>query len=288
MKILVIGANGMLGNDLMKTGRSISRHEVVPATHSDLEITDPESTRGFIDHVRPRLVILSAAYTRVADCETNQRHAMAVNGEGTKNVALACREAKARLFYISTDYVFDGKKKKPFTEDDPTSPISVYGESKLKGEQAIQELLEDYLIIRTSWLYGVHGDNFVDTMLRKAEAKSELKVVNDQVGSPTYTMDLAEALIALAGRDVKGILNVTNTGHCSWYEFALKIFEMRGVRGATVRPVSSEEFDAPAARPANSVLSPERYRKVTGGALRHWHEGLAAFLEERRKLHVVH
>lgn len=288
MKILVIGANGMLGNDLMKRGRASARHEVVPATHSDLEITDSNSTQGFIDHVRPKLVILSAAYTRVDDCETNQRHAMAVNGEGARNVAEACRKAKARLFYISSDYVFDGKKKKPFTEDDPTSPINVYGESKLKGEQAIQELLEDYLIIRTSWLYGVHGDNFVDTMLRLAEAKSKLKVVDDQIGSPTYTMDLAEALIELAGNDVKGILNVTNTGHCSWYEFALKIFEMRGVRGVTVSPVSTAEFNAPAVRPANSVLSSERYRKITGSTLRHWHEGLAAFLEERRKLHAVH
>lgn len=288
MKILVIGANGMLGHDLMKTGRAGGRHEIVPATHSDLEITDPQSTRGFIDHVRPRLVILSAAYTRVDDCQTNQRHAMAVNGEGPRNVAEACRDAKARLFYISSDYVFDGKKKKPYREDDPTSPINVYGESKLKGEQAIRETLDDHLIVRTSWLYGVHGDNFVDTMLRLAENKKELKVVDDQAGSPTYTMDLAEALIALAGNDVKGILNVTNTGRCSWYEFALKIFELRGVRGITVRAVSSAEFNAPAARPANSVLSPERYRKVTGSALRHWHEGLAAFLEERRKFHVAH
>lgn len=280
MKTLVIGAGGMLGSDLVRAFEE-RRHAVLAPSRKDLDIVVPESVREYILREKPRCVILSAAYTRVDDCESNRDLAFAVNAGGPRNVAQACREAGAGLVYISTDYVFNGKKNDPYTEDDPTDPLCVYGQSKLAGESHVKELSRDYLIVRTSWLYGLNGRNFVETILKKAQAESELRVVNDQAGAPTYTRDLAEALTILVGRNAKGVVNATNAKSCTWFEFARTILQFRGIEGVTVRPVTTAEFNAPARRPANSVLSSKRYREITGGSLRPWREALADYLRAR-------
>lgn len=282
MKILILGSEGMLGYDLVRSLRS-ARHEAIGAGRADLDITDPEAADCFIERIQPRLVVLTAAYTRVDDCESNRELAFAVNAEGPKNVASACRRVGARLYFLSTDYIFNGKKKTPYTENDPPEPINVYGASKLAGEKNIQDLMQDYLILRTSWLYGSRGRNFVHTILEKSQSVAELKVVDDQFGAPTSTQDLAAAIADLVDKEIGGILNVTNAGSCSWREFAQKILELNGAARATVRPISSEQFNLPATRPANSRLALDRFQRVMGYTLRPWQQALDGYLARRRK-----
>lgn len=282
MKILILGSRGMLGHSLLRSFQDAS-HEIIGAGHADLDITDAEATLGFVKSVRPRLVVLAAAYTRVDDCEANRELAFAVNAEGPGNVASACKQVKARLFFISTDYVFNGKKNDPYTEEDAPDPSNAYGASKLAGEKNIRDSWDDYLIVRSSWLYGFHGKNFVEAILAKSQSVSELKVVDDQIGAPTYTKDLAAAIAALADKEVGGILNVTNTESCSWYEFAKKILELNEITGVRVHPISSAQFNAPARRPANSRLAHNRFKEVTGLPLRPWQQALAEYLQERQE-----
>ncbi|MFQ5671980.1 MAG: dTDP-4-dehydrorhamnose reductase [Nitrospinales bacterium] len=282
MKILILGSRGMLGHDLLRAFAN-SGHETVGAERTDLDITDARAVSRFIQHSRPRWVILAAAYTRVDDCESNRDRAFAVNAQGPKHVAVACREANAGLCFVSTDYVFDGGKNSPYTEEDSANPQNVYGESKLAGEKNVQEFSDEFLIVRSSWLYGLHGRNFVETILAKAQSQPELKVVDDQVGAPTWTVDLAAGIVSLVEKGTGGIVHVTNAGNCSWHEFAEKILELNGVRGVAVRPVSSAQFQAPARRPACSRLALERFRKLTGHALQPWPQALAQYLQERKK-----
>lgn len=279
MKVLIVGGSGMLGQDLVRTLREC-HHEVLAPTHAELDITNPESS--YIVREKPNCVLLAAAYTRVDDCESHHDLAWSVNAKGPRNVARACREVGARLIHISTDYVFNGGKTTPYTEDDPPDPTSVYGQTKLAGEMHIKEILRDYLIVRTSWLYGLHGRNFVATILKKAQTEKELRVVNDQKGSPTYTGDLAEGLATLVGiKDAKGIVNVTNTQSCTWFEFAETILRLKNIGDVTVYPVTSEQFKVPAKRPANSILASDRYLLLTGKTLRPWKEALADYLALR-------
>lgn len=281
MKTLIIGASGMLGQDLVRSLQEC-RHTILSPSHSELDITNPESARSYIVREKPQCVLLSAAYTRVDDCESHADLAWSVNADGPRNVALACSSAGARMIFISTDYVFNGRKNSPYTVDDPTDPISVYGKTKLAGENHIKETLQDYLIVRTSWLYGLNGRNFVEVILKKATTEKELKVVNDQRGSPTYTRDLAEALAALAYiKEARGIVNVTNSQDCTWFEFAETILNLQGVKGVTILPVTSDQYVTPAKRPANSTLSPERYMQLTGKSPRPWKEALRAYLTAR-------
>ena len=275
MSILIVGANGMLGSDLMK----IINHtqQVNGVDIKECDITDQKATLNTLLMMSPRLVINAAAYTQVDQCETDSEKAFKVNTEGVANLALACKEINAKLLHVSTDYVFDGRTRNPYREDDPVNPLSVYGRSKCKGEAAVQDLLDDFIIVRTGGLYGKQGVNFVNTIVKMAQQKDELRVVNDQWMSPTSTIDLSKAIGRLFEVSAKGIFHVVNSGFCSWYQFACKIIEARGNR-CTVIPISSEELERPAPRPAFAVLDCGKYTKVTGMALRPWEEALTDYL----------
>lgn len=274
--ILVIGANGMLGHDLMATLEGDVRGLDLP----EIDITSFESVRRVLLTLKPEVIINAAAYTDVDGCETNVETAMAVNGEGVGLLALAAREIGAKLVQISTDYVFNGGKGSPYLEDDGQEPLSVYGESKLVGELNAA-MAPDYLIIRTQWLYGLHGKNFVETMLRLAQEKNELAVVDDQIGSPTFTKDLAQAIKALLNKGCSGIYHAANSGYCSWNEFARAIFEEEGLE-ITVNGMTTKELNRPAKRPLYSTLDCSKLAADTGCQPRHWREALQDYLQLRK------
>jgi len=255
----------MLGQEVL----SAAGDRGVGLTHADLDVTDAAAVA---DALRGATVINCAAYTDVDGAESNPDTARAINGEGARHVA----EAAARVVYVSTDYVFDGDKRGAYVESDPVNPVSEYGRSKLAGERATLTSSPHSLVVRTSWLFGAGGRNFVDTMLRAGEERSELKVVEDQVGCPTFAGHLAEALVALAEGHEHGFLHVAGSGSCSWFEFARAIFQRAGV-DVDVRPCTSAEFPRPARRPANSVLASER----DAPKLPAWQEGLDAYLGVR-------
>ena len=275
MKVLITGSNGMLGHDLIDVLND--KHELILTTSKTLDITDKEHTVEFIKENKPDIVINSAAYTDVDGCEENRKLAFSVNGEGVRNLAIGCREADCPLVHISTDYVFNGKNDTPRVEDDEIGPISVYGKSKLEGEQAIQEILDKFFIVRTAWLYGVNGGNFPKTMLELAKTHDELTVVYDEVGTPTYTPDLAEAIGKLIETDYYGIYHITNSGSCSWCEFAKYIFEIAGV-DVKVTPVTASEFARPAPRPSYSVLNNKKWVDNGFEPLRSYKEAIKDYL----------
>lgn len=262
IKTLIIGADGMLGFDLCKVFP-----DAVKLTHKDIDITDREQVLESIRKINPNLVINAAAYTDVDGCEDKQELALQVNGYGPGYIAEACNEIDATLVHFSTDYVFDGSKNE-YLESDTPDPINVYGHSKLLGEQKIAENLDDYRIIRISWLFGTHGKNFVETMLRLSGEMAQVRVVNDQFGKPTYTVDLANKITEIAELEA-GIYHVTNEGICSWYEFASAVI------GNTI-PCTSEEFPRKARRPKYSVLVNTKTK-----LMRHWEEALKDYLKER-------
>jgi len=276
MKILITGSNGMLGHDLIETLKD--SHELVLTTSKTLDITDKDSTIKCIKENRPDVVINSAAYTDVDGCETNQDLAYAVNGEGVRNLALGCREVDCPLVHVSTDYVFDGTARDPIEEDGEIGPISVYGKSKLKGEEAIEEILDKYFIVRTAWLYGINGKNFPKTMLELAENHPEITVVYDEVGTPTYTPDLAYGISQLIETDYYGIYHLTNSGSCSWCEFAKYIFEVAGL-DINVVPVTASEFSRPAPRPSYSVLKNKKWIENGFEPLRDYKEAIKEYIE---------
>ena len=294
MRILITGACGMLGRDLVEalskehgvTGLDIKgfRFPVYGLRFIVCDITDREETIKAICGARPEVVIHTAAYTDVDGCEKNPDLAYRVNGTGTQNVALASKESKAVMIYISTDFVFDGEKRRPYLESDRPNPLSIYGKSKLEGERHTSLLLDRYFIIRTSWLFGRHGRNFVDTILKLAGEKKELKVVNDQIGSPTYTKDLAQAISKLIPNSQLlitnyGIYHISNSGSCSWYEFAREIIHASHIpHPPSLKPISSEELNRPAKRPKFSVLDNVRYIKTVGKSLRPWQEALKEYI----------
>ncbi|NOY53683.1 MAG: dTDP-4-dehydrorhamnose reductase [Deltaproteobacteria bacterium] len=279
-RVALIGAGGMLGRDLRN--RLEGSYLCLPvAGRKDLDITRREEVLEWIGKARPDLLINAAAYTDVDGCESHRERAMAVNGEAPGNLAAGCAEVGARMIQISTDFVFDGTREGACREEDPTAPLSVYGLSKLSGEEHVARNLEDHLIVRTSWLYGAGGRNFVEAILAQAEKGGPLRVVRDQVGSPTYVPDLSGALLRLLPLDVRGIVHVSNSGSCSWYDFARKILALAGFRDVPIEPIPSESLDRPARRPANSLLSCERYRRITGEDLRSWEDGLKNYLDER-------
>ena len=275
MKILITGSNGMLGHDLIEALKD--NHELVLTTSRTLDITDKEQVFDFISQNKPDIVINSAAYTDVDGCEENQDLAYSVNGEGVKNLAFACREADSALLHISTDYIFNGENTRPWVEDDEIGPISVYGKSKLKGEQAILEILDKFFIVRTAWLYGVNGRNFPKTMLELAENHSQITVVYDEVGTPTYTPDLANAISQLIETEHYGIYHITNSGSCSWCEFARYIFEVVG-KDVEVIPVTAAEFARPAPRPHYSVLENRNWIKKGFEPLRSYKEAIKEYI----------
>ncbi|KKH16914.1 dTDP-4-dehydrorhamnose reductase [Methanosarcina mazei] len=262
MKTLIIGASGMLGSDLCKV-----LPDSVKLTHRDLDITDREQVIESIGRIDPDLVINAAAYTNVDGCEDNPELAFQVNGFGPGYIAEACSTIGAKLVHFSTDYVFDGSKKE-YVESDIPNPINVYGHSKLLGEKKIIENMDDYRIVRISWLFGIHGENFVETMLRLSREMDTVKVVHNQFGKPTYTMDLATKIKEIIELD-PGIYHITNDGVCSWCEFASSIID-------NVIPCTSEEFPRKAKRPKYSVLINNKTEPM-----RHWKEALKVYLKER-------
>jgi len=297
-KILIIGSSGMLGADLcqeLAKDYEVYGTDIVHSPWSMVhgfvrgDITDRKSIADIVDKIKPDIVIHAAAWTDVDGCELDSKKAYRINSEGTRNVAHVCRASDAIPIYISTDFVFDGRKKAPYKETDKTNPISVYGESKFKGEEVIKAILKRYYILRTSWLYGKHGKNFVDVILEKAKRKKALKVVNDQVGSPTYTKDLSKAIHVLLNKiftayslelTAYGIYHVSNSGSVSWFEYAKEILRVRGqgLRVKEIIPISSEELARPAKRPAMSMLDNTKFTKFTHYRMRPWKDALAEYL----------
>lgn len=278
--ILVTGANGQLGHQIVKLDDN--RVTIVGYGRDRLDITSLEQCRDVISSIKPYAVIHAGAYTAVDQAESDADQAYRVNAMGTRNVTVAAAENGAKVCYISTDYVFDGTSRTPYNEYDQTNPQSIYGKSKRAGEILVQTLCHQYFIVRTSWIYGIHGNNFVKTMLKLASDRNSVMVVNDQVGSPTYTRDLAKFLIDLVLTDAYGIYHATNTGSCTWYEFAKAIFEESQLSIQT-EPCSTEEFVRPARRPAYSVLDHSAIRLNEFNDLPHWRDGLKAFLQELKQ-----
>ncbi len=278
MKILVIGAHGMLGRELVGRLSNPSGGEVIGVDREHIDITQGNDTSEFIGQVRPDVIVNCAAFSNVDVCETQISEAFAVNAAGIKNIALAGKQTGAKVIHISTDYVFDGGKNKPYIETDTPNPISVYGKSKLEGELAVQETGGNFAIIRTAWLFGQHRKNFVTTMLDLGRKNRSVSVVTDQRGSPTYTADLSDAIRTAILKDIKGIYHVTNSGTCSRYEWAKKIFELAGEQ-VTVLPVKTEDYKRAARVPQNSSLNCTRYTADTGHVMRHWQEALEEYMK---------
>jgi len=292
MKILVTGASGQLGTDLCKV---LQHFEVIPLTHNDIEISDMNSVKQAFIKYRPDTIINTAAYVRVDDCEEEQDKAFLVNALGARNVAVTAQEIKARLVHISTDYVFggvgeirvvshkvDGDKPHPYTEFDMPIPLNIYGKSKLAGENFIHHLCSRYFIIRTSGLFGIAGSsgkggNFVETVLKLAKERGELKVVTDQIFSPTYTKDLARKIAQLIETEYYGIFHITNRGSCSWHEFAGEILQQAGLKTPLI-PITSDKYPQKARRPCFSVLDNYHLRLLDMDDMRTWQEALRDYM----------
>ena len=286
MKVLLIGASGQLGSDLVK---ALTDVETLCLTHRDVEICEPVGLHETLRRHAPDVVINTAAYHKVDECEINVEKTVAVNTHGVRNLALACKEQGCALLHMSTDYVFggDAKRRTPYTEADIPSPINAYGIAKLAGEYFVRYILDRYWIVRSQWLYGVagasgKGGNFVELMLRLAREGRDIKVVDDQVGSPTYTADLARKLAQLVKSDHYGLYHITNKGECTWYQFAHKIWELSGL-SPNAEPTTTAAFGATATRPAYSVLDNTALRAIGLDDMRPWEEALADYLEERSR-----
>lgn len=282
MKVLVTGASGQLGTDLCQILYSF---ETIPLTHQDIEITNMNSVKEVLGRYKPDIIINTAAYVRVDDCETEPDKAFSVNASGARNIAVAAQELGARLVHISTDYVFGGEVEPyttPYTEFDTPIPLSIYGKSKLAGENFVQHLCSKHFIIRTSGLFGIagasgKGGNFVETMLRLGKERNELRVVSDQVFSPTYTRDLARKIAQLITAEYYGIFHITNKGHCSWYEFAYEILRLAGLK-IPVTPITSDQYHQKAKRPRFSVLNNYHLRLLSLDDMRSWQEALKDYM----------
>jgi dTDP-4-dehydrorhamnose reductase len=276
MKVLVTGAGGMLGNDVVRAAAYVN-HDVISLAHADLDITDGRRVRRTFSRLAPDAVVNCAAWTDVDAAEEDPIGATRVNEHAPRTVAAAAAEVGAPIVQPSTDYVFDGEKREPYVESDATHPLSIYGATKLAGEDGVVAANPRHFVVRSSWLFGSHGDNFVETMLRLGRDLGEVVVVRDQVGCPTYTGHLAGALVRLLDGDEYGLHHIAGAGECSWFEFATAIFEQAGVECRTLS-CTTDEFPRPAPRPAYSVLATER---DYGLVLPDWREGLAAYLAER-------
>jgi dTDP-4-dehydrorhamnose reductase len=276
VRLLVTGAAGMLGRAVVEAATR-ARHDVVAATRADLDITDAAAVRRAMTEQRPQVVVNCAAYTDVDGAERDRERAEAINGAGAGNVAAAAAAVSAAIVHVSTDYVFDGSKREPWLESDPTGPLGVYGETKLAGERAVAEANPAHAIVRTAWLFGAGGKNFVDTMLALGAQREEVLVVTDQIGCPTWTGHLASALVQLAEHPAAGIHHIAAAGACSWNALAREVFDRARI-ACEVLPATSDAFPRPARRPAYSVLASEREDAIV---LAPWQDGVAAYLATR-------
>lgn len=276
MKVLVTGVGGQLGYDVIKEleKRNI---DCIGADREEFDITDFKAARKFITENMPDAVIHCSAYTDVEKAEDEPELCYLVNAVGTKNIADICKEIDAKMIYISTDYVFDGTKDGYYEVDDNPNPINVYGKTKLAGEKVVQEVLDKYFIVRISWVFGINGNNFVKTMLRLGKERSELSVVDDQIGSPTYTVDLAPLLVDMVQTDKYGIYHATNEGECSWAKFAEEIFKVANM-DVKVNKITTAEYPTKAKRPMNSRMSKKKLILMNFKILSNWKVSLNTFL----------
>lgn len=272
MKILVTGVKGQLGQQLLLAAKA-SRKMVFGFDKETLDITNERRVFEVVRNIRPDVILHTAAYTAVDRAESDSDAAYAVNGYGTRNLTVAARAVGAKLVYVSTDYVFDGELGVPYDEFTPARPINVYGRSKLAGEQFVKELHDRYFIVRTAWLYGEYGNNFVKTMLRQSDSQSSVQVVGDQIGCPTYTADLAVTIMKMMETERYGTYHVTNSGRCTWAEFAREIFRQKGL-STEVHEISSDEYQAAAKRPYQTVLEPLALRLNQFELLPDWQDAL--------------
>jgi len=278
MRCLITGAGGMLGQALRRAlGES---HEVVALSRPQLDVTDLAAVREALARWAPDIVIHAAAWTDVDGCQRDPDRAFRVNALGSRNVALGCQAVGAACCYISSDYVFDGTKVEPYTEFDRPNPISVYGVSKLAGERAVRALTPRHWIVRTAWLYGPGGRNFVRTLLARARDGEDLRVVDDQIGSPTYAPDLAQAIARLIREPRYGLWHLTNSQSCTWYDFAAAILENTGQTGVRLEPILSKDLDRPAPRPRNSALRNYCWEQEGWPPLRRWPDALRDYLAD--------
>ncbi len=279
MKVLVTGVKGQLGydvvNELTKRG-----HEAVGVDVDEMDITDGDACRQVITEANPDAVIHCAAYTAVDAAEDNVDLCRRVNADGTRNIALVCRDLDIKMVYISTDYVFDGQGTRPWEPDDARDPLNVYGVTKCEGEMAVEELVKKFFIVRIAWVFGVNGKNFIRTMLRLGEERGAVSVVDDQIGSPTYTYDLARLLVDMTESEHYGRYHATNEGFCSWYEFACEIFKQAGMAEVKVTPVDSSQFPAKAKRPMNSRMDKSKLAANGFEPLPAWQDALNRYLKE--------
>lgn len=285
MKVLVTGANGQLGTDLCKV---LGDFELIPLTDKDIEISDMSSVKQAFSKYKPDIIINTAAYVRVDDCEDEKDKAFSVNSLGARNVAVVAQELGARLAHLSTDYVFGGEaepRTTPYTEFDTPVPLSIYGKSKLAGENLVRHFCLRHFIVRTSGLFGVAGSmgkggNFIETMLKLSRERDELKVVDDQVFSPTYSTDLARKIVQLMTTEYYGIFHITNRGACSWYEFTVEILKLAGIKTRVV-PITSDQYPQKARRPRYSVLDNSHLRLLGMDDMRPWPEALTDYMVAR-------
>ncbi|NAS19295.1 dTDP-4-dehydrorhamnose reductase [Clostridium butyricum] len=289
MKILITGSKGQLGNELKdiinkgyseigKVSECINNSQVFDFDVDKLDITDLKSVKNVLNTIKPDVVINCAAATNVDGCESDEDFAFKVNSLGPRNLAMVCEEMGARLVQVSTDYVFSGVGEKPLTEYDLTAPYSVYGKTKLLGENYVREFCSKYYIVRTAWLYGYVGHNFVYTMRRLGKEKDSINVVNDQIGNPTHANDLAYHILKLIETDEYGVYHCTGKGECSWYDFAKMIIELSGEE-CIVNPCTSEEYKTPAKRPEYSSLDNMMLRNTVGDEMRNWQDAIKSFIE---------
>lgn len=293
MKILITGCKGQLGNelqDIIKSGRAeigevseaINKSEIIALDVDELDITNLEQVKNKINDLKPDVVINCAAATNVDGCESNEDFAFKVNSIGPRNLAIACEDVGAKLVQVSTDYVFSGVGNKPLTEYDLTAPNSAYGKTKLLGESYVREFSSKYFIVRTAWLYGYVGHNFVYTMRKLGKDKDTINVVNDQRGNPTHANDLAYHILKLIQTEEYGVYHCTGKGECSWYDFAKMIIELSGEK-CEVNPCTSEEYKTPAKRPEYSSLDNMMLRNTVGDEMRDWKEAIKSFIDKLDK-----
>ncbi len=278
MRVLVTGAKGQLGHDLMNE-MAKRKIDAVGVDVEEMDITDPGAVDRVLGASGADAVIHCAAYTAVDAAEDNPELCKKINGEGTENIAKVCARLDIPMMYISTDYVFNGQGERPWEPDDPREPLNVYGEAKYEGELAVEKWLKKYFVVRIAWVFGVNGKNFVRTMLRLGRERGKVSVVNDQIGSPTYTYDLARLLVDMIQTDKYGRYHATNEGLCSWYEFAVEIFRQAGL-SVEVTPVTSAEYAAKAKRPMNSRMNKEKLDQNGFDRLPSWQDALSRYLKE--------
>lgn len=279
--ILITGHNGMLGRELVAVAERL-KFEFKGFSHPEGDVTNRMAVQRAVQEIQPRLIIHAAAYTQVDKAESEPDMAYYVNATGTQNVCLAAQQLDVPIVYLSTDYVFDGTKPEPYDEWDAANPLSIYGKSKYAGEWFVRALCPKHYIVRTSWLCGHGGANFVETILKLAKERNELKVVNDQHGSPTFCRDLAPEIFRLAESGAHGTYHITNQGDTTWFGFAQKIVELAGLK-TSVHPITTADFPRPAPRPKNSRLSPRLYENALGVRMPGWEEGLTNYLRLQRR-----